>query len=271
MLARLALLVCLVAGLTACQGLPDLSIPQGTQPTPVGGAGSPAAAPGGPVAPVATPLFGTEETPQPVTLEVKVIEEEAETPAYRVRARYPYLTGGGSPYLADFNQRIETLVLGEIGRFAQEVSAGGGRTGLLTIDFLPTLLDPRMVSVQLKVTTFLQGAPHMNTTSRALNYDLQRGQPLALADLFQAGSPYLQTLSDASITDLRDRNVLQWEAGAQPREENFQVWNLTPEGLLITFDEYRVADYTAGPQTVLIPYDRLSEIANPTGPLSFLY
>ena len=270
MFTRLVLVIVLVSGLAACQGLPDLSIPQATSPaTPVGGGLPPStAAPSGPVAPVSTPLKGEEGTSQPVTLEVKVIEETSQSPEFNVKARYPYLAGSGSPYLASFNQTIEALVLAEIGQFAQVVGASAEQTGMLQIDFLPALVSPQLVSIQLKVTTYLQGAAHLNTTSRALNYDLQAGHTLALADLFRPGSPYLQTISDACLQDLRARQVLTWEDGALPREENFQVWNLTPEGLLVTFDEYRVTDYNAGPQTVLIPYTAFQDIAAPGGPLS---
>lgn len=270
MLARLVLLFVLVTGLAACQGLPDLSIPQAIFPTspPGGGVPPPASSPGGPVAPVSTPLLGDTGTPLPIGLEVKVIDEASQSPDYSVKARYPYLVGSASPYLASFNQGVEDLVFAEIGQFAQVVGASGERTGLLQIDFLPTQLSPQFVSVQLKVTTYLQGAAHLNTTTRAINYDLQAGRPLALADLFQPGSSYLQALSDACLQELRTRQITLWEDGAAPREENFQVWNLTPEGLLVTFDEYRVADYNAGAQIVLIPYETLQPLANPGGPLA---
>jgi hypothetical protein len=273
MIVRLMILIGLAAGLAACRGMTDLPFLQASQPAPEGGAGNPQAVPGERampgevVPPVATPLYGEVGTPQAVTLEVKVIEESAEAPAYRIQARYPYLTGSGSPYLAAFNQYVEAQVLEVIGQFVQETATSSSGSSLLQIDFLPTLLNTRRAAVLLKVTTYLPGAAHIHTTSRAINYDLQNGQPITLADLFRPGAPYLQTLSALSIQDLRERQLLGWEEGALPREENFQTWNLTPEGLLITFDEYRVASYTAGPQAVLIPYERLSDIADPDGPM----
>ena len=35
--------------------------------------------------------------------------------------------------------------------------------------------------------------------------------------------------------------------GAEPRPENYQVWNFDFNGLLITFDQYQVMPYAYGP------------------------
>jgi hypothetical protein len=37
--------------------------------------------------------------------------------------------------------------------------------------------------------------------------------------------------------------------------------------LLITFDEYQVAAYAAGPQTVVVPYSELKGLIDPQGAL----
>jgi hypothetical protein len=49
--------------------------------------------------------------------------------------------------------------------------------------------------------------------------------------------------------------------------ENYRNWNITPDGLMITFDEYQVAPYAAGPQTVTVPYSELRGLINPEGVL----
>lgn len=264
--ARLISIAGLVVGLVSCQAAPEIPITQGGSTSPDSTA-APAAA-GGPVPPVALPLYGDEGTPEPVNLEVKVINETSESPAYTIKARTPYLTGSGSPYLAAFNQVVEAYTYAQISSFLQSLAESEDAAGLLQIDFLPSLIDQNTVSVLFKTTTYFQGTAHVNNSSHALNYDLQTGQSLALADLFQPGAPYLQALSDASAADLRARDALKWEEGALPLEENYREWNITPQGLLITFDEYRVDSYAAGVQSVLVPYDRLQAIARPDGPLS---
>lgn len=265
-LTRLLIAASLFAVLSACQAAREIPVTHGsaTEPSPT----APAAA--GPVPPVAAPLYGEEASPQPLNLEVKVIKQVSGEAGYTIKARYPYLTGSASPYLAAFNQAVEEYVTGQLNSFYQSLAESQDASGMLEIDFLPTMIDTNVVSALLKTTTFLPGSAHTSTLSYAFNYDLERGQVLSLSDLFQSGAPYLQALSDASIETLRARGSLQWEAGALPREENFRAWNITPEGLLITFDEYRVASYDAGPQTVLIPYSRLQQIIRAGGPLEGL-
>lgn len=264
--ARLMILAGLVFGLAACRSTPQIPITQGNTTSPT--SAPPPAQAGGEVPPVAAPLFGDEGSVQPVILEVKVINETSESAPYTITARYPYLTGNGSPYLAAFNHFAEAYAFTQITSFLQNLAELEDASGLLEIDFLPTLIDQNTASVLIKTNTFMQGSAHVNSVSHALNFDLENGQPLDLADLFLPGAPYLQTLSAVSIEDLRARDILKWEDGALPRDENYRDWNITPQGLLITFDEYRVAPYDAGAQSVLVPYDRLRDIAHPDGPLA---
>ena len=56
--------------------------------------------------------------------------------------------------------------------------------------------------------------------------------------------------------------------GAKPTPENYAVWNISAEGLVITFNEYQVAAYAAGPQEVVIPFAALKDILDPQGPLN---
>ena len=53
--------------------------------------------------------------------------------------------------------------------------------------------------------------------------------------------------------------------GAGANADNFQNWNLTKKGLMFTFDQYQVAAYAAGPQTVIIPFDKLKNILRKDG------
>jgi len=55
--------------------------------------------------------------------------------------------------------------------------------------------------------------------------------------------------------------------GAEPKPENYQVWNFDFDNLLITFEQYQVMPYSAGPQTMTIPYYRLKDELNPASPL----
>ena len=43
---------------------------------------------------------------------------------------------------------------------------------------------------------------------------------------------------------------------------------MASNGLLITFDEYQVAPYAAGPQIITVPYFELQILINQKGPLA---
>ena len=51
-------------------------------------------------------------------------------------------------------------------------------------------------------------------------------------------------------------------------QRTFSVGTITAQGLLISFDAYTIAPYAAGPQSVLIPYQVLRNVADPEGPLA---
>ncbi|MCZ2121538.1 MAG: RsiV family protein [Anaerolineales bacterium] len=91
---------------------------------------------------------------------------------------------------------------------------------------------------------------------------------MKLAELFNADP--LPTLAEYCKTELAKREIgfddvfLQ---GAEPTPDNYRNWNISVEGLVVTFDEYQVAPYAAGPQVVTIPFSVLKELINVEGPL----
>jgi hypothetical protein len=59
--------------------------------------------------------------------------------------------------------------------------------------------------------------------------------------------------------------------GAGPKAENFRVFNITKEGLLITFITYQVGSYAEGPSEVMIKYSEIKDLIPPKSYLeSFL-
>jgi hypothetical protein len=99
------------------------------------------------------------------------------------------------------------------------------------------------------------------------NYDLGAGKELVLNDLFLPGSNYLQRISSVCSAELSEQPFFDgsFMSGADPIHENYRNWNIAPQGLVITFDEYQVAPYAAGAQTILVPYGELTQVIDPTG------
>ncbi len=238
----------LVLSILAC------SLPSNPKPTPT---------------PTAVPLY------QQVTLTSVDHEETGSSPNYTLKTHTPFLSGPNDPRVASFNQQMAELVEWEVDLFMQNLEmlpvepiSGGS---FLEVGF--ELVSPvqNFLSLKFTVDFYSDGAAHPGSYFHALTFDLQGGSVVALAQLFLPGSDYLSAISELCITELISRDIafdpLQ-TSGAEPSVQNYKNWNLTADGLLISFDPYQVAAYAAGPQMVMLPYEQLSSISDPSGPLA---
>ena len=145
----------------------------------------------------------------------------------------------------------------------------------LDIGYDIALAKDDLISIQFSLGSYSGGA-HPNSSSAVLNYDVKAGKVLRLADLFNPGARYLQTISSYCIKDWKKQSKSKdsllddatIQSGAGPEVKNYQSWTITKKGLEITFDAYQVGAYAAGPQTVLVPYSALKELIKPDGPLA---
>jgi hypothetical protein len=230
--------------------------------------------------PTTTPPLVTPETlPSPtveagaLALTSKTLHESEDAPRYEIDARWPLLEGEGNHKAATFNQAAERFAIEQVRLFKENLYGlpddplFDDAYSSLTIDFVPTYEANGIFAVLFHISFYSAGAAHPGSYSHAINYDLRTEKVLALEDLFLPDADYMNVISHACIEDLKTRQVLEWEEGALPSAENYQVWNITPQGLLVTFDEYRVASYAAGPQSVVVPYTKLMPILRPDGPL----
>jgi len=194
-------------------------------------------------------------------------------PKYTITAQTPQLTGSDDPRVLAFNQRLNDLVTKEVDMWRQSFQGlpitpySNGSS----LDVKYTLVSQvnELWSFKFDFPFYSDGAAHPGLYSITLNYDLGQGRELALGDLFLPNSNYLETISNYCITELRKQpyaDVFTTD-GAQPPLENYRNWNITTEGLVITFDAYQVAPGAAGPQTVIVPYEQLKSLIDPQGPL----
>jgi len=126
-----------------------------------------------------------------------------------------------------------------------------------------------IISVLFEIFVFL-GGKDPGTSHAAINFDLKTGKQIYLADLFKPDVDYLNPIYNMSVEELRHRKKAVFdgfEQNIQPAPENYLVWNITPGGLLITFEEYKVAIVGKGPQQVLIPWEALLDMIDPEGPI----
>ncbi len=227
-----------------------------------------------PITEATTPTF----TPIPVFTVVNLVsiptEESGKSPDYTIKAETPFFQGSEDMRVTNFNEEMAQLTQEEIARFRDNVTQVqplSGASGSF-YDQQYELLSPpgNLVSLKFQIMIYIQGAAHPGTHMRTVTYDLEAGADVKLAQLFLPDSDFLQRIANYSIAQLGTRDI-GFEAsssGAQPLPENYGNWNITQDGLLITFDEYQVAAYAAGPQEVLVPYAELQAVIDPNGPLA---
>lgn len=208
-----------------------------------------------------------------LTLEPDTKKESSASPPYDISVRKPVLKGSDDPRVGTFNQSVGSLIDQQISDFKQqaaqtygEPTPGTGST--LSIDY--TLKSPpgQIISIVIKSDAYYAGAAHPGHTFQTINYDLSTGKVLKFSQLFTPGAAYLDALATFCSQELTKRDALSFPEGAAPTEENYKNWAMTADGLEIIFEEYQVAPYAMGPQTVLVPYTYLQKLLDPKGPVS---
>jgi hypothetical protein len=208
-----------------------------------------------------------------VTLISQPFNETNQTPPFTIISQTPQLAGSDDPRVMAFNQRLNELITKEVGVWRQSFLQNTAPTvnNGSTLDVTYTLLSQigDVWSFKFDFSFYADGAAHPGLNSMTLNYDLGQGREMVLADLFLPNANYLEAISKYCIAELSKQPFFDssFSNGAQPTLENYRNWNITPDGLMITFDEYQVAPYAAGPQKVVVPYSELQALIDPQGPL----
>lgn len=215
------------------------------------------------------------------------IKENIKGKRFESTTEYPEITGGSTAGIVSFNRITKARALKLAADFKKDImsmtaedvaSIPDSMSYYVEVGYNVVYADNNLVSIKFSDTGFSGGA-HPNTNYYTLNFDLKSGKELKLADLFKPGAKYLQTIAAYSLKDLQSRKNAEtgesegvatddWAEGASAKDENYESWNITKKGLLFTFDPYQVASYANGPQTVIMPYDKLKTIAKPDGAMS---
>jgi len=212
--------------------------------------------------------------------EVKI---QYQKPRVVIKAVYPLLIGTDTNENIDrFNQLVAQIIQEEVNRFKEKVAdlqsvqtqfKKSSVKNDLAIDFstsVVTIKHEPIISIRFTIQGYMSGMAHPYHIHRVLNYDFAYGIPLTLTDLFKPNINYLDELSEYSnnmlYRRLKDTSLVGPGTAAAPA--NFANWNISPYGLLITFDEAQVAPYVYGTQSVLIPYAILKPLLDPDYPVT---
>jgi hypothetical protein len=181
---------------------------------------------------------------------------------------YPYLQVSDDQTAEAYDRAIERFVRSMADSFESSVDPEALNPTSLTADYRILFNQDGLVSLYYQLTTVSVGSAHPGNSSMGFNFSSGLGRELHLSDLFQPGSGYLQVLSAFCTGKLKADRRLVFEKGVQPTLENFHKWNITPDGLLITFDPYQVAPYSDGYIQITVPYSIVSSILDSRGPLA---
>jgi hypothetical protein len=206
-----------------------------------------------------------------------------EKPRMTIKSVYPRLESESmSDGVTSFNQLVLDLIQNESTQFINRVLENKeaishlpkSAKNNLYIDYSASLIKygkQHLLSVRFNIQGFIAGLAHPYHYHKVLNFNLDADKTIALSDLFDPDAQYLKTLSEYSRSVLYRRltNREMIDSGTTPTEEHFQNWNIKPNGLLMTFDEYQVAPYVSGAQTILIPFSELTDIVTPDSPIAY--
>lgn len=142
----------------------------------------------------------------------------------------------------------------------------------LYIDYDTSFINTKhhhIASIRFTFQGLISGRTEPYRYHRVLNYDLSDNTPLTLADLFEPDANYLSVLShytqNALIKKFGYKQMILY--GTASNIENFQNWNIKPNGILITFDQQQIAASVEGAQTVLVPFSVLRDMISEDSPI----
>ena len=122
--------------------------------------------------------------------------------------------------------------------------------------------DNRLISFRLTHSVMAAGQMHPIAYYETINYDLAKQRPLLARDVF--GHAYLRVFSAYSRKYLKDTyeipNDNWFIEGTAPRLRNLGNWNVVPDGILISFEDYQVSSHSFGQPELIVPYSELRKV-----------
>jgi len=188
-----------------------------------------------------------------------------------LKAEYPSAKTTGNLKLKRFNRWIRTKILGYVARF-KHVARINNRNGHwiemgLDLSYEIFYSDDKLISMRLAHSVMEAGQTHPIDYYETINYNLQKGRQLRVRDVFKRG--YLKVFSSYSRKYLSETYEIpnqEWfEKGTAPTTHNFSDWNIVPDGVLISFEDYQVSSHSFGQPELVVPYSELQRVIRRIG------
>jgi len=182
---------------------------------------------------------------------------------YELTATYPQISSKSSNARA-FNHWIKRKVVGYAREFQQRAVAEQRRKARrlprlwgLNLEYVVYYSSTRIISLRLGRGLMETGQMHPIRYYETINYDLKQHRQLRATDIFKRG--YLKDFSTYSRKAL---TVHAWPrdwmmSGTSPVADNFGNWNIVPDGVLLSFEDYQVGPHSVGQPEIVVPFSVL--------------
>lgn len=176
-----------------------------------------------------------------------------------ITLQYPQYTGTDlSPEAKQFNQLVDQVITDETSQFKSLVTdAHTTSESTLEIKSEVYQLPTPYVSVRFIITSFVGGGAYPNVHHRTLNFNLNTGQIITLEELFKPSANYTEIFDTYFIKTLSKKTNLPATEIKDSSALNYKHWNMTRDGILISFDDF---PHALGEPEVMIPYTILKHI-----------
>jgi len=203
-----------------------------------------------------------------------LLEDSQTSPVpYDISVEFPqFLPDEGD--LAELNVVVQASALSRLQEYRRHRIMAPDATPPTTADgywesFEVSLFTDDLISIKYSIGIYFAGAMHPNHFTRTANYQRDPLIPLQLGDIFVDEAAAISVISRYSQAALarqkHEDHPDAWIAdGAGPDAKNFQAFNISQSGLLLTFDPYQVGAYAEGPYQVHIPNSEFTGILSPT-------
>lgn len=174
-----------------------------------------------------------------------------------------------------FNEQVTRIINEEIDDFKTKVqnAADYQKTlekskikNRLTFDFnsaIVNLDEQPIISIRFVAQGYVSGMKQPFRRYRSLNFDMETGNEIQLADIFKADSDYFNVIAEYA-NDVLSKKLRSYNPASStaPSADQFRNWNINLRGIRITFDPETIAPAQYGSQTILVPYAKINEIIN---------
>ncbi|HJV17402.1 MAG TPA: WG repeat-containing protein [Bacillales bacterium] len=135
-----------------------------------------------------------------------------------------------------------------------------------TGNFEVTFFRKNLLVIEKAAYNYPFGATHGMPIKKYAHIDLKTGVFYPLKDLFKQGSPYIKTISDMILEQIKNDekyNYVFFDRYTGIRSD--QPFFITEDTLNIYFNPYEIALYAAGFPTFAIPFDEMMDLINLRG------